>query len=214
MLSDEELADISFFKNLTQTQKDKVAQSAFARSYKSGYSIAKSVNECTGLILVKNGAIRVFTVSNKGKEITLYRLFEGDTCILSASCVLNNIDFEVSLAIEKDCEMLVIPTGIFDELTKTNIEVSRYVSNLMANRLSDVMWVLQQYVFNGTASRIADFLLINSKNNVVEITHEQLANETGTAREVVTRLLKKMQDDGVITFSRGKIEIIDKTALL
>jgi len=205
---------LEFYDSLTEQEKEDLSKSAMTNKYSRGKTFLKGSNDCTGLIVVKSGQIRVFTISDKGKEITLYRLHQGDACILSASCVLNNIDFEVSLTVEKDCELVIIPTKVFGKLGKNNIAVSQYITSLMANRFSDVVWVLQQYVFNGTANRIAGLLVDSEKNGIVEITHESIANETGTAREVVTRLLKKMQDDGIISLSRGKIEILKKKELL
>jgi CRP/FNR family transcriptional regulator len=201
-----------FYAGLSDVQRENVVQFAYVKSYKAGQGITHG-GECTGLFLVKHGVVRAFTVSDKGKEITLYRLREGDTCIFSASCILDNIDFEVNLFVEQDCELIIIPTAIFDELGKTNLEVSKFTVSLMSDRFSDVMWVLQQYVFNGTARRVADYLLTNSSDGIIETTHEQLANETGTAREVVTRLLKKMQTEDIISVERGKIKILNKREL-
>lgn len=166
---------------------------------------------CSGMIVLKSGQVRGFMESG-GKEITLYRLLPGDVCVITASCVLKNVNFTILLAAERDCEIFVIPTKVFEPLNKNNIDVKDFVLGLMATRLSEVMWVMEQTVFSSFDKRLAGFLMEQSalaESDTLSITHEEIANHLGSAREVVTRMLRYFKDEGIVSISRGVIAITD-----
>lgn len=220
MISDNDLLffsqNISFWNKLSQKEKDEVKSSAFSMTYKKGQKIYGSEKECLGLVLIEEGQIRVFIDSDDGKEISLYRLLEYDCCIFSASCMMKNITFDINIEAEKDTKVIVLPTAIFNKISEQNAEVKNFSFELVTARFSEVMWVFEQYVFGSAAKRLACFLKEHSileESDTLNITHEFIANDLGTAREVITRLLKHFAQDGTVSLSRGSIKIEDRKKL-
>jgi len=183
---------------------------------KKGSILHNDDANCIGLILVNSGQLRTYMMSDEGKEITLYRLFEGDMCLLSASCILSSIQFEVIVEAEKDTNFWIIPSKTYKELMKNSLVLLNYTNELMNARFSDVMWVMQQVLFKSMDERIAGFLLdetARENTDCLHITHEQIAHHLGTAREVITRLLKYLQEENCISLKRGSIKIENRPLL-
>jgi CRP/FNR family transcriptional regulator len=183
---------------------------------KQGTILQNDDANCIGLILVNSGQLRAYMMSDDGKEITLYRLFNGDLCLLSASCILSSIQFEVVIEAEKDTNFWVIPSKMYKTLMKSSLALLNYTNELMSARFSDVMWVMQQVLFKSMDERLAGFLLdetARENTDLLQITHEQIAHHLGTAREVITRLLKYLQDENAISLSRGAIKIENRNLL-
>ena len=173
-------------------------------------------NECTGIILVKSGSLRLYMLSDEGKEITLYRLFSGDMCILSASCVFNSITFDVYVDCEEDSECVIIGGCAFEDVARRVPEVKIFALETALSRFSDVMWIMQQILFMSMDKRLAIFLLDEvSKNgsDKIKLTHEQIAKYMGSAREVVSRMLKYFASEGIVENSRKGVKIINKERL-
>ena len=150
-------------------------------------------------------------MSAEGREVTLYRLFEHDICLFSASCALNSVQFSVTIEVEKDAEFWVIPASQYRKLMDSSVAVSNYTNQLMATRFTDVMWLMEQVMWKSMDKRLAAFLLEESAlegSSVLKITHEAIANHLGTAREVVTRMLKYFQTEGMVKLTRGTIEVV------
>lgn len=201
-----------FFEKLSPAELLNVTKSAYSLRYERGEILLDSQSHCTGLLLVKEGQLRAFIVSEEGKEITLYRLLERDVCILSASCMLKNINFTINLEVEKPAKLCVIPANVFEELSDSNPYVKEYALGLVTSRFSDVMWIMEQVVFSSMSKRIAAFLLEQAaldNTDSLAITHEAIAKNVGTAREVITRMLKYFQTEGAVSLSRGVIVITD-----
>ena len=172
--------------------------------------------DCLGLLLIRSGQLRVYTLSSEGREITLYRLFDHDICLFSASCVMPNIQFEVIIEAEKDSEMWVLPSCLFKDLMEESAVVANYANQLISSRFSDVMWLMEQIMWKSFDKRLAAFLLEESTlegTKALKITHEKIANHMGTAREVVTRMLRYFQGEGMVKLTRGTVEIIDEDRL-
>jgi len=202
---------LPFWKGLSEQEKDTIIKNTVSLSYEQGSSIANGNGECSGLLIVKEGVIRAFITSPEGRQITLYRLLSYDICIMSASCIIKNIDFVVNLEIEKQSRILVLPTAIFNNLNNTNIAVKEYAMQLVSSRFSDVMWVMEQVVFGSLPQRIAAFLMEQGDINgtdTLKITHETIANNIGTAREVVSRMLKYFENEGAVKINRGEIKLL------
>lgn len=171
---------------------------------------------CSGLYIVKSGRLRLYMLSEEGKEITLYRLAPGDICMLSASCVLKSITFDVYVDAEVLSECYMISGSAFSTVSEKYLEVKNYALETAVSRFSDVMWIMQQIVFMSMDKRLAIFLLDETATNgtdSVTLTHEQIARHLGTAREVVTRMLKHLASDGVIEVTRKGINITNKKKL-
>lgn len=205
-----------FWNKLNSDDRELLAHSAQSVSFKRGTNIHDG-NECTGVILVKSGSLRLYLLSEEGKEITLYRLFPGDICILSASCVLNTITFDVFIDSEEDSECVVVGGCAYEELSARVPEVKIFALETAVSRFSDVMWVMQQILFMSMDKRLAIFLLdevSKSGGDTVRLTHEQIAKYMGSAREVVSRMLKYFASEGIVSSSRSEgIKIIDKKRL-
>ncbi len=210
------LTYLPVFNKLPKDQQDILTNASQIRKFKKGELLHNGTNHCTGLILVLSGQIRVFTISNDGKEITLYRLFERDICLFSASCMMNSIQFDLTIAAEKDTEVIIIPTDIYKSVMEMSAPLANYTNEVMASRFSDVMWLIDQIMWKSFDKRLAEFLIneTNIEGSVIlKITHEEIGNHLGNPREVVTRMLKHFQNEGMVKLSRGTIEIIDENKL-
>lgn len=201
---------------LTPSQQNTISQSALRRPVPAGTVLHNGAVDCLGLLLVLSGQLRSYIVSDEGREITLYRLFERDVCIFSASCVMQNIQFEVIIEAEKDSEVLVLPPHLYKKLMEESAPMANFSNQIMASRFSEVMWLIEQIMWKSFDKRLASFLLEESlldDTSSLKITHEKIANHLGTAREVVTRMLRYFQNEGLVKLSRGTIEIRDRKKL-
>ena len=205
-----------FWEKLTEQDKDELCRSTALTTYRKGANIHGGSGECTGAILVKSGSLRAYLLSEEGREITLYRLFAGDICMLSASCVLQAITFDVFVDAEEDSELYIVNGKALARITSRNIYAENFALNVAVSRFSDVMWILQQILFMSLDKRLAIFLndeIAKNGGNVVHLTHDQVARYMGSAREVVSRMLKYFASEGIVALSRGDITILDKTKL-
>lgn len=204
-----------FWNDISKTDRDTFCRSSQSISFKKGTNVHNG-NECTGVILIKKGSLRIYMLSEEGKEITLYRLFPGDMCVLSASCVLSSITFDVFVDSEEESECVVVGGCILEELSARNNAVKIFMLETALGRFSDVMWVMQQILFMSMDKRLAIFLLDECNKNqsdTVHLTQEQIAKYMGSAREVVSRMLKYFSTEGIVEVSRKGIRILDKKRL-
>lgn len=210
------LTYLPVFDKLTKAQQNTLIKSAFVRKFSRGEILHNGSQDCTGLILVLSGQIRAFSISDDGREITLYRLFERDFCLFSASCIMNSIQFDITITAQRDTEVLVIPSEVYKSIMDVSAPLANYTNEVMASRFSDVMWLIEQIMWKSFDKRLADFLL-NEANiegtDTLKITHETIGNHLGHPREVVTRMLKYFVNEGLISLSRATIEIKDKNGL-
>jgi CRP/FNR family transcriptional regulator len=175
------------------------------------------VPHCVGIICVIKGRLKVYITNENGKEMTLYRLFDNDVCVLSGSCGVKNISFEVQVRAEEQTQLITIPGTTYHNLESKYPEVSQFTSEMMAARLSDVMWTLEQVAFSSMDKRVASLLIEQRamvQSDEIMITHDEIARDLGTAREVVSRMLKYFQNEDWITQGRGKVYIKNPSALL
>ena len=201
--------------NLSSVDKDFLCRHSRMVRYSKGINIHDG-NECTGVILVQSGCLRVYILSEQGKDITLYRLFPGDMCMLSASCVLQSITFDVFVDAEQDSECCIIAGAAFASVSERVPEMKIFALETAVSRFSDVMWVMQQILFMSFDRRLAIFLLdetAKTGTDTVKLTHEQIAKYMGSAREVVSRMLKYFSAEGMVEMSRGGIRLLDKKKL-
>ncbi len=201
-----------FWDNLSSKQQKLLQSACTIHTAKKGKLIYGGVEECNGLLLVISGQLRAYIVSEEGKEVTLYRLLPQDICIFSASCILKQIHFDVMIQAEQDTTFLKIESEVYQQLMEQSAAVANQTNQMMAARFSDVMWLIERILFQRMDTRVAALLLEESQlsgTNHLQITHEGLANHLGTAREVVTRILKYLQAEKAIQLSRGHIFITD-----
>lgn len=210
------LARLPFWGDLTEQERDIVQKSAFLRRYEKGAQVHSGGQECLGLLLVLSGEIRTYLLSDEGREITLFRLYPGDLCVLSASCVLSQISFDTQLTAQQDTQVLVIPANVVARIKDTNLAARCYLYELATQRFSDVMWAMQQLLFQQLDQRLAAFLLAEYRRTgspTVAMTHEQLAQQISSAREAVARILKQFAEDGLVELKRGAITILNPAGL-
>ncbi len=203
--------------SFSEKEKSILENKAVLKKAEANTFLYDSDETCSGLIFVCSGQLRAFYTSESGREITLYRLLEGDICILKASCIINSLQFDISISAEKNTVFYVLPPESYKTLMESSIEISRYTNEIIAGRMSDIIWLMDQIMWQSFDKRLASFLLEESaldESNTINITHETIANHMGTAREVVTRMLKYFRSEGYIKLSRGTITITDRAGLM
>ncbi|MBO5160352.1 MAG: Crp/Fnr family transcriptional regulator [Lachnospiraceae bacterium] len=201
---------------LTPAQQERLKNAVIPFEGKKGIILHNGDIDCIGLLLIRSGQLRVFVLSDEGREITLYRLFDMDICLFSASCVMPDIQFNIVVEAEKDTQMWIIPPCLYKELMQESAAVANYSNQLISSRFSEVMWLMEQIMWKSFDKRLAGFLLEEcalESSEVLKITHEKIANHMGTAREVVTRMLRYFQSEGMVKLTRGTIEITDSKKL-
>ena len=207
---------LSFWDHLTDSEKQLLCEHTVSAHYKKGASVHSGNANCIGILLIKSGQLRTYMLSEDGRDSTLYRLFGGDVCILSASCILDAITFDVYIDAEEDTDVLVINSSVFHQMAEKNIYMKCFGYELATTRFSDVMWAMQQILFMGADKRLAIFLwdeISKSGSTEIQMTHEQIARYIGSAREVVTRMLKYFASDGIVELARGGVRVLDRKKL-
>ncbi|NMA25334.1 MAG: Crp/Fnr family transcriptional regulator [Clostridiales bacterium] len=206
----------SAWAHLSDEEREGMLANTTLMRYAKGTCIHSGDNDCKGMLIVKKGTLRTYMLSENGREITLFRQNEGDVCILSASCVLAAITFDVHIDAEEDSEVLLVALSFFQDLIERNIYVECFAYKLIADRFSDVMWTIQQILFMSMDKRLAVFLwdeLSKTDDDTVHLTHEQIARDIGSAREVVSRMLKYFSSESIVELSRGGIKVLDRKKL-
>jgi CRP/FNR family transcriptional regulator len=207
---------LTFWDKLNDTEKSIIENNTAKVTYHKGAKLHSANNECLGVLLVKSGELRVYILSEDGRDVTLYRITAGDVCVLSASCILNSITFEVQIDAEVDTEAYLINIGAFGKLSNNNVYVENFAYKNTMERFSDVMWSMEQILFMRFDKRLAIFLLdemAKTGSPDLNLTQEQIARYVGSAREVVSRMLKTFQSQGILSQSRGQIHIQNKDKL-
>ena len=207
---------LPFWEKLTAAQQEVLTKEAVLRTVPRGTVLHRGGDDCLGLLVVHSGQLRAYILSAEGREITLYRLFERDMCLLSASCMLRGIQFDVTVEAEKDASFWVIPAEFYRALMERSAQVANYTNQIMATRFTEVMWLVEQILWKSFDRRLAHFLLEESTlegTDTLKLTHEKIAAHLGTAREVVTRMLKYFQTEGMVQLRRGTVELLDRKKL-
>lgn len=201
---------------LTPEQQNRILGGLMTRQVKKGTVLHNGSADCTGLLLVQSGQLRAYILSDEGREITLYRLFDRDLCLFSASCIMRSIQFEVVIQAEKDTQLWIIPPDLYQDIMAQSAPVANYTNELMASRFSDVMWLMEQIMWKSLDKRLAEFLLEEASiegTQQLKLTHETIANHLGSHREVITRMLRYFQNEGMVKLSRGMVTILDEAKL-
>lgn len=205
-----------FWERLNETEQQMAAENLLSQQMQKGDILHRGCGECSGIVHVAKGQLRVYIVSEEGREVTLYRLHQGDLCVLSASCLMDAIVFDVMIEAVQETELVLLPSPVLHELMARNSLVELELYKTVVERFSDVMWTMQQILFMGADKRVAHFLwdeMAKTGDRSIRLTHDEVARFIGSAREVVTKVLKYFVEEEVVALSRGKIEIIDKAKL-
>ena len=204
------------WNKLTADQQQRLRDVTELQKIPSGTVVHDGSPECKGMVLVKSGQLRAYLLSEEGREVTICRFFEMDICLFSASCVMPNMMFDVFIEAEKDTEIWVIPACMYQNLMDESLPLSNYSHALITNHFSEVMWLMEQIMWKSFDKRLAGFLVEESRieeTTALKITHEKIAAHLGTAREVVTRMLRWFQSEGMVKLTRGGIELADMEKL-
>ena len=207
---------LPFWDKLTLSQQQRIANVIEFRTVTKGTHIHDSSADCLGLVVMKSGQMRAYILSEDGREVTISRLFDYDVSLLSASCVMPDMQFNVMIEAEKDTEFWSIPACLFKNLVDESLAVSNYSRSLLSSNFSELMWLMEQIMWKSFDKRLAAFLLEEATiegTDVLKITHEKIAAHMGTAREVVTRMLRYFQSEGMVKLTRGTIELTDRNRL-
>ena len=200
-----------FWKDLTHSQVAFLEKSARIETFFPDTLIHRSSGDCKGLMAVLSGSLRVHCVSEEGREVTLYRVEAGDVCILSASCLMDSLVFDVLIEAAEESKVCVLPSAAIHKVEEENPLVSLYIYKIATEKFSEVLWTIQQVLFLKIDQRIENFLhdeSLRQKSKILSITHEEIAKEIGSVREVVTKTLKYLAEEGKVSLGRGKIEIL------
>ena len=201
---------------LAPAHQELILGSLARREVKKGAVLHNGDADCTGLLLVRSGQLRAYILSEEGREITVYRLFDRDLCLFSASCMMRSAQFDITIQAEKDTRLWVIPAEAYRQVMEQSAAAANYTNEIMAARFSEVMWLMEQVMWKSLDKRVAAFLLEESAiegSAVLRLTHEAIANHLGTHREVVTRMLRYFQGEGMVKLARGCVEILDEGRL-
>ncbi|MBR2309224.1 MAG: Crp/Fnr family transcriptional regulator [Oscillospiraceae bacterium] len=207
---------LPIWNKLNPQQQERIAGVIEYRTVKKGTRIHDSSAECLGLVLVKAGQLRAYILSEDGREITIGRLFEYDVSLLSASCVMPDMNFNVMIEAEKDTEFWSLPACLFKNLMEESVAVASFANSLISSNFSELMWLMEQIMWKSFDKRLAEFLLEETRlegTAELKITHEKIAAHLGTAREVVTRMLRYFQSEGMVALSRGAITVTNEKKL-
>ena len=201
---------------LNASQQERLESVTEFRKVSAGTVLHDGSPDCLGMLLVRSGQLRAYLLSDEGREITITRFFEMDICLFSAACVMPNMQFDIFIEAEKDTEIWIIPACLYKNLMDESLVLAGYAHNLITNHFSELMWLMEQIMWKSFDKRLARFLLEESSledSDSLKITHEKIANHMGTAREVVTRMLRYFQSEGMIRLTRGTVDIKDRKRL-
>lgn len=205
-----------FWKTLTPDQQARMTASARAYTAKKGEVLHRGQADCLGLVCVQSGVLRAYTISDEGREITLYRLYQRDVCLFSASCAMRAVDFDIFIEADQESLLWIIPPEVYRQLMEQSAPAANFTNELMAGHFSDVMWLLDQVLNKKLDARLAAFLLEaadRENSDSLFLTHEAVAGELGSAREVISRMMKYLQSEGMVAVSRGCVQLVDRAAL-
>ena len=207
---------LPFWEQLSREEQSLLLRHTSEARFRAGQNVYNAENQCLGIMLVKSGELRTYILSEEGKEITLYRINSGEVCVLSASCILDSITFDVHIDAVQDSEVLVINPAYFAVLSQQNVYAENFALRVGMERFSEVMWAMEQILFMSFDRRLAIFLLdetAKTGNDDLSLTQEQIAKYMGSAREVVSRMLKYFAKEGIVEIYRGGIRIINREKL-
>ena len=179
------------------------------KAFPAGRHIYSEGDTCRGIAFLLSGEIRVFKTGESGREITLYEIGRGDTCILNASCILSDTSYPANAVSTKPGEMLLVEARLFRRLIAEQEEMREFVFRLLAGRLASVMALVEEVAFGRMDGRLLFYLTERAKDGRIVTTHQNIASDLGTSREVVSRLLKHFEAEGRVLLSRNSIRLIN-----
>ncbi len=209
-------AVMPFWKKLSNTEQDVLTASARIAKYPRGATVHSCGDQCLGILSVVSGMVRVVLTSEEGRELTLFRLHPSSVYVLSSICVIRSIDYDVRFECETATELLIVPCYTFDKLYRSNCDVRLFALETANHAFSQIISAMQKSLFMGFDKRLALYLWEESENEEktrIVTTHERIAKNIGSAREVVSRTLKKFSAEGIVSLERGAVIVPDREKL-
>ena len=202
-----------FWKELKKEEQERFVSETVIEKYEKNQIVYNQGKKCKGMIKVIKGTLKVYMISEEGREITIYKIREGEVCTLSSSCIMEEIAFDIYIKAGEETEVIVTNAICLKSIMNKNLKLENYIYKQVAVKFTEIMWNIEELLFTSVDKRLALFLLKEEKQNIIETTHEEIAVELGTAREVVSRNLKKFEKEELIKIFRGKILIKDRNRL-
>jgi len=205
-----------WWKELTRDEQLLLKEKSIPVTYKKGTILHRCDQDCSGIMLILSGQLRTYILSEEGREVTLFRVHQKDVCVLSATCLMDSIVFDVLIDAVEDTKVLLIPSSVLYHFFEKHPRIEVWLYKTATERFSEVMWTMQQILFMGIDKRVAIFLwdeMSRNQSSVILLKHEEMARYIGSAREVVSKVLKYFEQEGVVLLGRGKTEILDKEKL-
>lgn len=199
-------------RNLEQSAKDMLSKYSRIVEAPIGTIGYREGTPCGAYVMRLAGKSRVYKMSSNGREILLYRVGSGETCVITTTCLLGNSDYPASTIVEEPIRDVLIPSTAFHQLMLDSSVFRKFVMTNYGALISDLIVLLDEVAFHNLDARLAKVLL-DANNTQIVRTHQQIADELGTAREVVSRQLKRLEQKGSVSLGRGQIEIINRSAL-
>lgn len=195
------------FANAPASLAEELLRLSSRQAVPAGTHLYWEGDACTAIAFLLAGEIRVYKNGESGREITLYEIWPGETCILNASCILSQKGYPANAVTLSSCELLLLPGLEFRRMLNQHEQIRDFVFLLLGRRLTEVMALVEEVAFGRMDVRLSDYLIEKSANGLLATTHQRIANDLGTSREVVTRLLKDMERRGEIEVGRNEIRI-------
>ncbi|MBI4291431.1 MAG: Crp/Fnr family transcriptional regulator [Betaproteobacteria bacterium] len=199
------------FGSMTAAALDRVLDEALVRTVPAGTVMFDESNPCQAFPMLIEGTISVSKVAANGRELQLYRVVPGESCLLTSSCLLGNVPYSARGTAESEVTVVALPPDLFNRLVAEYEPFRTYIFSLFAERISDLMQLVEAVAFHRLDQRLAALLL--GKGRTIQTTHQQLAEELGSVREIVSRLLKSFAEQGLVALSRERIEVLNPQEL-
>lgn len=201
----------NLFKDLDKTTMSRLKKNIYKEEIKAGTMMYNS-GVCNGVMLIKEGKCRVYMVSETGREITLFYIKKGETLALSMNCIGGSMPIDIKVSAEQDSVLLRINSKEFRKIHKESFELQKFLVKNITEKMNEILWIVEQVVFKNMDNRVANYLLrLNSR--IIYNTHKEIGNDLGTAREVISRILKYFEKLELVEIGRGKIRIINREGL-
>ncbi len=189
-------------------------EAAFMARIPAGRDVFVEGDRSEAIALILSGVVRVYQIGESGREITLYRFGDGESCILTANAILSHETFPAIATVEEDVEAVMIPAATFRDWVRRSELWQAFVFRLLSNRLVSVLTTVDEVVFRRLDARLAAFLLRQAgPGDIVRMTHQEIAAELGSSREVISRVLESLTAEGLIDRGRGQITLLDRPEL-
>lgn len=211
-----QVQDLAFWDRLSPEERERVERSAHSVRYGAGQMIWSGELDCLGILMIRSGVVRLFLSSQDGREATIARMTEGEVCTLTASCTMPTTEFNIRVQAESEVEALVVPALCLSGLVRENLYVENFMYRSATQHFAHVLEAVEQMLFFSLEQRVAAHLLDEAARlgtDTLRVTQEQVAQAIGSAREAVTRTLKKLAAAGAVEVFRGGVRLTDKRAL-